>query len=117
MENLIKEVIIMTFIQYRGPFNDNDTLTLSEFSSSGSPIKLRYLQIGIEHPHSIPIFEFEETEKGINYPYIVSINNSTYLITERDVLEFANLSIANLTIKFLQDSPYLIVNVAYEEAD
>ena len=101
----------MIFTQYRGPFNKS--LILSDISSSGSPVKLKYLQIGIEYPHSIPISEFEEND----YSYIISINDSRYLITERDVLEFSNLSVTSFKIDFLKNSRYLIVNVTYEEAN
>jgi len=99
----------MVFIQRRGPFNGSLTF------APETPIALNYLQIGIEHPQTIPISEFEED----SYPFIFSINNGErYLITERDVLEFSDLSLSTFTIVFLKpENPYLIVNVAYEEAN
>lgn len=123
----------MIFKQFRGPFtkDDNNQYTITLPSQSDQGIKLSYLQIGIEHPHSIPISEFEEEEKKlpdgsiqkrISYPCIISINDlqqqspiQQYLLTERDVLEFTNLSLGSFTIKILQNNPYLIINIAYEE--
>ena len=122
----------MIFKQFRGPFtkDDNNQYTIKLPSQSDQGIKLSYLQVGIEHPHSIPISEFEEEEKlpdgsiqkKITYPCIISINDfqpqspiQQYVLTERDVLEFTDISMGSLEIEILQDNPYLIVNVAYEE--
>ena len=122
----------MIFKQFRGPFtkDNNNRYTITLPSQSEQGIKLSYLQIGIEHPHSIPISEFEKEaelsdgsiQKKITYPCIISINDlqqqssiQQFLLTERDVLEFTDLSIGSFEIEFLQNNPYLIVNVAYEE--
>jgi hypothetical protein len=100
--------MIMTFIQRRGPFDG-----VLVFKPEG-PIKLTYLQIGIESPHSIPISEFEDND----FSFTCSINGKNYLVTERDVLEFSNLSLETISVTFVKpNNPYLIVNVAYEEAN
>lgn len=105
----------MVFLQKRGPFNK--VLEFKEFSSSG--IQLTYLRIGVESPESTPLFEipYDESNK-LNYPIIFSLNNDNFILTERDVLEFSNLSLNSLRFTFTNPkNPYLIVNVAYEEAD
>ena len=60
--------------QFIGPFSAGQSIDLG---LSG----VTYVQIGIEHPHSIPISEFTPT-------VILSINNTNYCITEKDILEF-----------------------------
>lgn len=107
----------MIFIQRKGPFNE-----ALNFAPT-TPVKLRYLQIGIEHPHSIPLSEIEDDSsfpffsgETRSYPFVCRINGDSYLITERDVLEFSNLTLASFSITFVDPSdPYLIVNVSYEE--
>lgn len=107
----------MIFVQKRGPFESNTTV----FEPSG-PIKLRYLQIGIEYPHSIPISEYEvDANNKVTYPGIFNINDSSeyYVLTEKDVLEFSNLTLEKITVYFsskkIYSNPYLTINVSYEE--
>lgn len=110
----------MIFLQKYGPF------TNPLIFAPTSEIKLKFLQIGIEHPESIPISEFEDN----NYPIIFTIKSvdrsdvngqeveESYLITERDILEFSNLNLDHFSLSFTDPTnKYLIVNVAYEEAD
>lgn len=87
--------------QFIGPFSTGQSIDLGLSS-------VTYLQIGIEHPHSIPISE-QEPE------VILSINNVTYSITDKDILEFENLNLSNLSIVIEEaNNPYFIINIAYE---
>lgn len=105
----------MRMEQYIGPFNSNLTLNKQNVT---------YLQIGIEHPHSIPISELEESNNNIQWPIIIGINKSSnnqsehdYIITENDSLELElNHETINIII-YENKNPYLIINVAYEDAE
>lgn len=108
----------MKFEQYVGPFTSN-TLILNKRN-------VTYLQIGIEHPHSIPLSEIPENNDNIRWPIIVSINKNLnnvgftqkdYIITENDILEFElNHDTVDIIIH-KNENPYLIINVAYEDAN
>jgi len=94
----------MRLEQYVGPFSTNQVI----FNKSN----VKYLQLGIEHPHSIPLSEFD-------WPIVLSIDNSTdFVLTTKDILEFKpmNRETITVTIKKGQDNPYLIINAAYEDA-
>lgn len=87
--------------QFIGPFSTGQSIDLGLSN-------VTYLQIGIEHPHSIPISE-QEPE------VILSINNITYSITDKDILEFEYLNLSNLSIVIEEaDNPYFIIDIAYE---
>lgn len=87
--------------QFIGPFSINQSLDLGLSN-------VTYIQIGIEHPHSIPISEKSPT-------VILSINNIDYAITEKDILEFENLNLSNLSIVVKEaNNPYFIIDIAYE---
>lgn len=108
----------MKFEQYIGPFT-SDTIILNKRN-------VTYLQIGIEHPQSIPISEIPENNDVIDWPIIIGINRSSnnsnftekdYIITDKDILEFElNHETVNITI-YENENPYLIINVAYEDAN
>ena len=98
----------MKLEQYIGPFTANQVI----FNKSN----VKYLQLGIEHPHSIPLSEFENDD----WPIIFSIDNYTdFVLTTKDILEFKPMGSQQaliITIKEGQDNPYLIINAAYEDA-
>lgn len=104
----------MKLEQYIGPFTTNQVI----FNKSN----VSYLQLGIEHPHSIPLSELED-----NYwPIAISINsestgennNQDFVITTKDILELkpSGISTITITIKDKINNPYLIINAAYEDA-
>lgn len=87
--------------QFTGPFSIGQSIDLG---LSG----VRYVQIGIEHPHSIPISEITPIT-------ILSINNVDYCITEKDILEFEQLNLDELSIVIQEaNNPYFIIDIAYE---
>ena len=87
--------------QFIGPFSAGQSIDLG---LSG----VTYVQIGIEHPHSIPISESAPTA-------ILSINNTNYCITEKDILEFEQLDLDQLSITVQEaNNPYFIIDIAYE---
>ena len=87
--------------QFIGPFSTGQSIDLG---LSG----VTYVQIGIEHPHSIPISESAPT-------VILSINNTDYCITEKDILEFEQLDLDQLSIIVQEaNNPYFIIDIAYE---
>ena len=87
--------------QFIGPFSAEQSIDLG---LSG----VTYVQIGIEHPHSIPISESAPT-------VIISINNTNYCITEKDILEFEQLDLDQLSITVQEaNNPYFIIDIAYE---
>ena len=87
--------------QFIGPFSAGQSIDLG---LSG----VTYVQIGIEHPHSIPISESAPT-------VILSINNTNYCITEKDILEFEQLDLDQLSITVQEaNNPYFIIDIVYE---
>ena len=104
----------MKIDQFIGPFTSNLVFNRRNVT---------YLQIGIEHPHSIPLTEIEEDNGNIQWPIIVGINKGQnqsqhdFVITEKDILELElKHELVTVTI-YENDNPYLIVNVAYEDAN
>lgn len=119
--------------QYTYPFTNliqNNKIILS-FSG------IKFVQIGIEYPHSIPIFSYNEFENSeLLNGEIFNSNNPVedikikisddfnhnitskhiYKINSPDILEFNNLNKTNLTIEipYLED-PYTIITIAYEK--
>ena len=79
---------------------------------SSLPSGATFIQIGVEHPRTPPYSEIDKTQ---GYPIILNINGVDYAITERDILEFSNLSTRNMVIivKSVTD-PYLLINIGYE---
>lgn len=108
----------MKLEQYIGPFKSGQVT----FNKSN----ISYLQLGIEHPHSIPISELETLETDNDWPIVVTINSATpelitqhdFVISTKDILEFKpnGLSTITVLIKEKTDNPYLIINAAYEDA-
>ena len=70
---------------------------------------LKYVQIGIERPHNVHI------EEDFELSAAVRINNITYIITDKDILEFGDIESLQLSI-IDSSNPYLIVDLAYETA-
>ena len=117
--------------QYTYPFTNliqNNKIILS-FSG------IKFIQIGIECPHSIPIFWYDrlfennELTNGEIYPLDIKIKISDdlnhditlkhiYKINSSDVLEFNNLNKKDLTIEIsnLEDR-YSIITIGYEKED
>ena len=75
-------------------------------------LNAKYIQIGIERPHNIPIsLPYEPFSTPIR------INNRRYAITDKEILEFGNIY-GTFTIEVLEkNNPYLIIDLAYEIAD
>lgn len=99
----------MIFLQKQGPF-DGSVLNFESLSSKG--IQLNYLQIGVENPESAPFSKNEEVLISF------TLNNISYTLSEQqDILEFSDLNLNELNLTLMDyTNPYLIVNVAYEEA-
>lgn len=111
----------MRLEQYIGPFTSNQVIFNKD--------NVDYLQLGIEHPHSIPISELDDFTEN-EWPIIISINSldsnritsKDFIITEKDILELKihNEIEENFNIKIIIkdkiDNPYLIFNTAYEDA-
>ena len=106
----------MKLDQFIGPFKSNNTIIFSRPN-------VTYLQIGIEHPHSVPISEIEENNNNIQWPLIVGINKGTsqsehdYIITDKNILELELNHETVSVIVYKNLDPYLIINVAYEDAN
>ena len=108
----------MKLEQYIGPFTANQVI----FNKSN----VNYLQLGIEHPYSIPISELEDIENENDWPIIVAINSSTpgiitqkdFIISDKDILELKPNGLSNITVIIKENinNPYLIINAAYEDA-
>lgn len=118
--------------QYRYPFTDN-------FISNNKIIlsfpNVKFVQIGIECPHSIPIFSYGEFKKDndsfriddeasdIKVKISDNINHNVtsehiYKINSLDLLEFNNLNKKDLTIEIpYPEDPYTIITIAYEKED
>lgn len=108
----------MKIEQHIGPFTSNNLI----FNKPN----VTYLQIGIEHPHSIPLFEIPEDNGDIQWPIIVTINKNLnnvgatqrdYVITENDILEFELNNDKVEVIIHENKNPYLIINIAYEDTN
>ena len=75
-------------------------------------LNAKYIQIGIERPHNIPVVLPDEP-----FSIPVKINNIIYAITDKEILEFGDIYETS-TIEVLEkNNPYLIVDLAYETAD
>lgn len=123
----------MWFTQRVGPFKSGQVI----FNKKN----VNYLQIGIEHPHSIPISRYENlvsddeviieypgsivvtTENDTKFPIIFSLNKGTnqnqrdFVVTEKDIFETRfNAESVIITTSDIKD-PYLIINIAYEDAN
>lgn len=110
--------------QYKYPFTDiveNNKIILS-FNN------IKFVQIGMECPHSIPIFSYNEypnIDESLDVKIKISdtinniiVSNYTYKINSSDILEFNNLSKKNLTIEIQNpEDPYTIITIAYEKED
>lgn len=119
--------------QYTYPFTEfiqNNKIILS-FPN------IKFVQIGIECPHSIPIFSYDEfkNNKLMNgeifnpndAPIDIKVKISddfnhnvtskhAYKINSPDVLEFNNLNKKDLTIEIpYLNNPYIIITAAYEK--
>lgn len=95
----------MKMQQFVGPFQESTKVLNAE--------NVTYLQIGVEHPYSIPILELDDN----NWPIIVSINSQDFVITDKDILEL-KLDHESITITIYENlNPYVIINIAYENAN
>ena len=107
----------MRLEQYIGPFTSNQII----FNKKN----VHYLQLGIEHPHSIPISELDNFTEN-SWPIILAIDSENpniithkdYMLTIKDILElrFNQAKNISIIIKDKIDNPYLIINAAYEDA-
>ena len=88
----------MKAIQYRYPFPP--TISLSNVIS---------LQIGVQYYNINPLY----SKKSFTIPLL--INNHSYSITDRDILEFDNIYEREVNITILErNNPYLIIDIAYD---
>ena len=103
----------MKLKQLIGPFKEHN-------QSINIP-NVNYIQIGIEHPHSIPISEINLD----NWPIIIGINTlnnsinkqQNFIMHEKDILEFRyNKASINIWVEPISN-PYLIINIAYEDTN
>ena len=100
----------MRTIQYYGPFSAGSTRTI-ELNTAH-----RILQIGIEHPHSIPISIYENNGHRIKTSFL--IDDKEYAIMDNDILEFDGLFQRKMTIKFLEDvDEYTIISLCFKDVD
>lgn len=103
--------------QYKYPFTNfvNHKIILSYEN-------IKFIQIGIECPHSIPIFLYDSlldirVKISDNSNHNITSEHS-YKINSPDVLEFNNLSKKDLTIEIsYPEDPYTIITIAYEKED
>ena len=118
--------------QYKYPFTENPVILTLE--------GIKFVQIGIECPHSIPIFPYEqfsseminnltdnslENSQDFDIKITIQDTNSTdtnlnyyYKINSSDILEFNGLNKKSLTIEILEiTDPYTIITIAYEKED
>lgn len=95
----------MQMLQFIGPFQQNTQVLNAE--------NVTYIKIGIEHNFSIPISEIDDE----NWPIVININSQDFVITTHDILEL-NLNYETINITINENlNPYLIINIAYENAD
>ena len=74
-------------------------------------LNAKYIQIGIERPHNIPVVLSDEP-----FSIPIKINDTTYAITDKEILEFGDIY-GTSTIEVLErNNPYLIIDLAYETA-
>lgn len=119
----------MIFQQYRYPFPNNGIFTIEKPENTTG--RRLYRQIGIEHPHSIPIFKLNEYDliNGASKK-VVYIQPSTtpedydkryFYILEKDIYEVTlHGEVETIKIELSEEernNHYLIINVAYEIAD
>lgn len=98
----------MRSIQFVGPYAARH----SETVSLGALYKI--LQIGIEHPHSIPIQEYENTETEVQT--IIKIDGIDYAVCDNDILEIPGLYQSSLTFSFPESvNEYVIIDVAFKD--
>lgn len=109
----------MKLQQFIGPFTKNQIL----FNIKN----VSYMQLGIEHPHSIPLSELPSVEDseviiGIytieDNNIIPAISQKDFILSEKDILEFKLNGRKNIMVIIRQNinNPYLIINAAYEDA-
>lgn len=121
--------------QYIYPFTDvlQDNKIILSFNG------IKFVQIGIEYPYSIPIFSYNEYQNNdlldgnyfdtnneffdIKVKISDNVNNITasenmYKINSFDILEFNNLNKQNLVIEIpYPENPYTIITIAYEKEE
>lgn len=108
---------------FKSENNYSINLLKDYFGSDANTIN--FLQIGIEHPHSIPLFAIEDTDinnnnlDNLSLTITTSKNNGRnykYHITEQDLVEFYDLYNTNIILTLLEpNNPYIIINIAYDK--
>lgn len=89
--------------QFVGPF-DNSAIDLD---LSGAAI----IQMGIECPRGLP-WAFDNS---IPMPTAtITIDGKEFILTEKEILEWENLSLNSSVIIIKNASPYVIVDISYE---
>ena len=129
----------MKFVQRIGPFSDEQIV----FEEKG----VNYLQLGIEHPHSIPIpwLTEDQVEEQLGnlevnegtydsigkthcWPYVLFIGlkneqdeqgdkQKEICLTDKDILELNFNRQSVQIIVHETNNPYIILNISYEIAD
>ena len=98
----------MQSIQFVGPYSagTGETVFLTSL--------YKILQIGIEHIHSIPIREYENSE--IQIQTIINIDGNEYAVCDKDILEIPGLYQSSLKFTFLTDvDEYTIIDMAFKD--
>jgi hypothetical protein len=97
----------MKALQFTYPFETNPIVV----NLAGA----KYMQIGIECPHSIPLSEIPINGSNVGYSLSVNINGKDYNVTDKDILEFSDLDRSEVRVLINEpDNPYIIVDIAYE---
>lgn len=106
--------------QFTYPFASNRLATLSN---------VRYCQIGVERPFSIPLSAYDDSSDGTGKKWsdvpltlritIDGIDTQTYTIPDKGILEFGDMYVdtnyQTLDIRILEpENPYVIIDLAYE---
>lgn len=76
-----------------------------------NPLTDSAVQIGIEHLHSRPLFD----ANNLNEMFSIMVGEDTFIISEKDILEFNNLSKTNISCDTTNWDDYTFVTIGYEE--
>ena len=93
----------MKLIQYKGPFQIGDTISVKAQQN------YKYVHIGIQIPNRQPIAYIKNS-----LPVDMEINGNIYRVNDTGVLEFDDLAEIAWEIRFLQNVPMeTIIDIAY----
>lgn len=101
----------MKTLQYCGPFGEGDIKEIE------LPDFYRAIQIGIEHPFSIPIGEFQSGNSNLSLQgdLLIEIDGEPFKLNECDMLEYDGLYQRKMKIKFLKAvDAYTIIDIIFK---